>query len=189
MILRALGVLAIVFAGAMGWVTIIEHKPVFAQPASPGQPLACGGGVTVLLNGKSLSTGCVLNILAGNGIIATPRADPAIGGTDLSFSYNPVLIPTHDQIHNDENYCNSTNGTTLYTCSLPNKALTSGYVLGMMFLLNVDATCAASCMLNIDGNGVKTITKSDGMTAPGGALIAGQAKLIWYDGTIFRLMY
>lgn len=64
-----------------------------AQPQPPGQPLACGGGVTVLLNGAPLSTGCVLNIKAGNGILATPMANPAIGGTDLSFSYNSALVP------------------------------------------------------------------------------------------------
>ena len=158
-----------------------------AQPQPPGQPLACGGGVTVLLNGAPLSTGCVLNIKAGNGILATPMANPAIGGTDLSFSYNSALVPTHDQVHANENFCDSLNGTTLYTCKLPNKALLA-YARGNTFLLAVDTTCAAGCSVNIDTVGPISIKQSDGTTDPGGLLIAGQAKWIWYDGKIFRLM-
>jgi hypothetical protein len=71
---------------------------------------------------------------------------------------------------------------------MPDKALLS-YSAGQAFLLNVDTTCASSCSLNIDGIGVITITQKDGMTAPGGALVAGQAQFIWYDGTVMRLMY
>jgi hypothetical protein len=157
------------------------------QPSTPGQPLACEGAVSVLLNGAPLSSGCVLNIKAGNGIIALATADPAIGGTDLSFAYNSALVPTHDTIHADENYCESSNGTIVYTCKLPNKALLT-YQRGQEFLVVTDATCAASCSLNIDILGPKAIKQADGLTDPGGLLIAGQARLIWYDGTVFRLM-
>ena len=158
-----------------------------AQPSAPGQPLACGGGITVLLNGVPLSAGCVLNIKAGSGIVATPAANPAIGGTDLSFSYNTALIATHDTTHSNENFCDSTNGTTLYACKLPNKALLA-YARGNTFFLAVDVTCAASCTVNIDTVGPISIKQSDGTTDPGGLLIAGQGKWIWYDGKIFRLM-
>jgi hypothetical protein len=98
------------------------------------------------------------------------------------------LIPTHDTIHANEIYCASSNGTTGYTCSMPDKALVV-YSVGQMFLLNVDTTCAAACSLNIDSVGVKSIKKKDGVTDPGGVLIAGQAQFVWYDGTLLRLLY
>ena len=107
---------------------------------------------------------------------------------DCTPSFNTALIPTHDTIHANESYCASSNGTTAYTCSMPDKALTA-YTAGQVFLLNVDTTCATSCSLNIDSLGLKSITKKDGLTAPGGALVAGQAQFVWYDGTVIRLMY
>ena len=162
---------------------------VLAQPQPPGPPLACGGGVTVLLNGAPLSAGCVLNIKAGTGIIATPAANPAIGGTDLSFSYNTALIPTHDTIHANENFCDSTNGTVFYTCNLPNKALVA-LARGNVFLLAADTACASGCSLRIDGVGQSPITikQADGVTDPNGLLVAGQARWVWFDGKIFRLL-
>lgn len=157
------------------------------QPAPPGQATACAGGVTILLAGKPLSAGCVLNILPGNGIIATPSADPAIGGTDLSFSYNSALIPTLDTEHANPNYCKSTNGTPAYTCKLPVKQLVE-YTEGQAFLLNVDQACSAGCTLAVDLLPSRTIKNSDGVTDPNGALIPGRAQWVWFDGTIFRMV-
>jgi hypothetical protein len=71
---------------------------------------------------------------------------------------------------------------------MPDKALAS-YSAGEMFLLNVDTTCASACTLNIDTLGVITVKEKDGLTDPTGTLVAGQAQLIWYDGTVMRLMY
>ena len=61
-------------------------------PLPPGAPSACAGGVTVLVNGAPLSSGCVLNILSGSGIIATPKANPAIGGTDIHFDADMAVL-------------------------------------------------------------------------------------------------
>jgi len=145
-------------------------------------------GVTVDLNGTAQGTQAALNFIAGAGIVQSCVNNAGASRVDCTPSYNSALIPTHDTIHANESYCVSANGTTAYTCSMPDKALTA-YSAGQMFLLNPDTTCAASCTLNIDGVGVKTITKSDGVTAPGGTLLAGQAKLVWYDGTVMRLMF
>ena len=62
------------------------------QPTPPGAPSACAGGVTVLVNGQPLSSGCVLNLLSGSGIIATPKANPAIGGTDIHFDADTAVL-------------------------------------------------------------------------------------------------
>jgi hypothetical protein len=159
-----------------------------AQPTVPVQPLGCAGGITVLLEGQPFSSGCVLNIKAGPGIIVTPSVNSVIGGTDLSFTYNTTVLATHDNIHTNEIFCNSQNGAIAYTCNLPYKAITN-YLTGMYFMLLVDQTCLTSCTLNINGLGPKSIKKSDGSSDPQGTLIAGQAKLIWYDGIVIRLMF
>lgn len=178
--------LSILFASViLGTAAII----VSAQPSAPNAPLACGGGITVLLNGSPLSSGCVLNIKAGSGIIATPLADPAIGGTDLSFAVNSAIVPYWTSLQRNPFFLQSVNGTTAYTASLPNSVLQSGYQRGMAFLLLVDTPCSTGCTLNIDSNGVAAIKQADGTTDPAtGQLPAGQPKWIWYDGTVWRLV-
>ena len=106
---------------------------------------------------------------------------------NCSSSYNSAFISTHDTVHSNENYCNSSNGTTGYTCRLPFKALTS-YQPGMVFLLTADATCVAACTVDIDNVGLVNIKKADGTTDPGGAIAAGQPQWIFYDGKVFRLV-
>jgi len=145
-------------------------------------------GVTIDLNGAVQGTQATLNFIAGTGIVQSCVNNTGASRVDCTPSYNSALIPTHDTIHANENYCTSTNGTAAYTCSMPDKALLS-YSTGQMFLLNVDTTCATTCTLNIDGVGAKTVTKSDGVSQPAGTLVAGQAQLIWYDGSVMRLMY
>jgi hypothetical protein len=147
-----------------------------------------GGGVTVDLNATSVGTQATLNFIAGTGIVQSCVNNTGASRIDCTPSYNSALIPTHDTIHANEIYCTSSNGTTAYTCAMPNKALTA-YSTGQMFLLNVDTTCATSCTLNIDSNGIKSVKQPNGTTDPTGVLVAGQAQLIWYDGTVMRLMY
>lgn len=173
-------------------------------PSTPATPQTCSGSVTVLLNGSPLpgvsgAAGCVLNLTTpGNpsGIVATATPDPSIGGTDISFTPNSVLFPTYDTIHANQGFCQSTNGTTVYHCSLVEpaggKALTA-YNLGLEVLLDVDTTCATSCTLSIDSatgsSGIEqvTLTQANGTTPPNGTLIAGQAHRVWYDGAVFRM--
>ena len=106
---------------------------------------------------------------------------------NCSSSYNSAFIATHDTVHENENFCNSTNGTTAYTCGLPFKKLGS-YQTGMTFLLSADAPCPASCTVNIDGVGALNIKRADGTTDPGGLIAAGQPQWIFYDGKVFRLV-
>jgi hypothetical protein len=145
-------------------------------------------GLSIALNGTTQGTQATLNFISGTGIVQSCVNNDGASRVDCTPSYNTALIPTHDTIHANETYCASSNGTTAYTCSMPDKALTA-YSTGQAFLLNVDTTCATSCSLNIDGAGIKTITRKDGVTAPGGDLVAGQAQFVWYDGAVIRLMY
>lgn len=201
--LLSAGILLGDVTGAPGTNTVvqIQGRPVSATAPANGQVLgwnatsnswtpqtAGGAGVAIDLNGTAEGTQATLNFISGTGIVLSCVNNTGASRVDCTPSYNSALIPTHDTIHANESYCASSNGTTAYTCSMPDKALTA-YSVGQMFLLNVDTTCATSCSLNIDSNGAKSIKQSNGTTDPGGALIAGQAQLIWYDGTVMRLMY
>jgi len=143
--------------------------------------------VTVQVNGQFVGAERTLNWIAGNGIMHACTDNSAQSRVDCTPSLNTALIPTHDTIHANENYCASHSGTTAYACSLASTKALTAYSAGMTFVLNVDANCA-SCTLSIDGVGPVTIKKIDGTTDPGGTLIAGQPQWIFYDGKVFRLM-
>jgi hypothetical protein len=159
---------------------------LLSQPPSPGTALVCGAGLTVLMNGSPLSAGCVLNIKAGTGIVATPQADPAIGGTDLSFSINSASIPTHPQVQAGENICVSSNGTHQYACQLQPAALTA-YTNGMWLSFSADVACSSGCTLNAlvpaQSPGV-TIYQPTGST---NASVASGWHLLVYDASIVGL--
>jgi hypothetical protein len=149
---------------------------------------ASAQNVTVEVGARPVGTRAKLNLEPGNGILETCRDEGAANNRITCVpSYNSALISTHDSVHNNENYCFSTNGTTQYTCRMPYKAVTA-YQTGMAFVLFVDATCSAFCSLNIDSVGPVNIKKSDGSIDPGGALVAGEPQWVFYDGKVFRLM-
>jgi hypothetical protein len=149
---------------------------------------ACAQNVTVEVGAKPVGARGRLNLESGGGIMQTCRDEGAANDRITCMpSYNSAVMSTHDSVHNNENYCLSTNGTTLYTCRMPSKAITA-YQTGMAFVLVADATCSASCALNIDNIGPVIIKRSDGTADPRGALIAGEPQWVFYDGKVFRLM-
>jgi hypothetical protein len=160
---------------------------VALQPISQGVTVGGGGGsLTVQVGGTTVGTQATLNFASGNGITQSCTDNGGSGRVDCTPSFNSALVATHDTIHGNENYCNSTNGTAAYACALPNKALT-GYAAGMAFTLRPDVTCSSSCTISIDGLSVISIKRADGVTDPQGTLVASQSQWIFYDGAVFRL--
>ena len=153
--------------------------------------LTCASAqIAIQVGGLPVGTQRTLNFTnaAGSSVSGIIEACSDDGSrVNCSSSYNTAFIATHDSVHDNENYCNSTNGTTAYTCRLPFKALHE-YQAGMTFLLNVDATCVGPCSLNIDNIGLASLKKADGATDPGGLIVAGQPQWIFYDGRVFRLL-
>ena len=146
--------------------------------------------VTVQVGGKPVGTRSTLNFTnaAGTSVSGILQACSDDGARlNCSSSYNTAFIATHDTVHDNENYCYSTNGTAAYTCRLPYKSLGS-YRAGMTFLLVADAPCAGACSVNIDSLGVVSIKKPDGTSDPAGAIVAGQPQWIFFDGKVFRLV-
>ncbi len=150
--------------------------------------VASAQSVTVEVGAKPVGSRNKLNLESGNGILQTCRDEGTAADRITCIpSFNSALISTHDSVHNNENYCYSSNGTTLYTCRMPYKVITA-YQAGMTLVLVADATCSASCSLNIDTVGPVNIKRSDGTTDPGGTLVAGEPQWVFYDGRVFRLM-
>lgn len=149
---------------------------------------ASAQNITVQVGGRPAGTRGTLNLESGNGILESCRDEGATSNKiTCTPSFNSALIATHDSVHNNENYCFSTNGTTQYTCKMPYKAI-AAYHTGMTFVLLTDAGCSAACSLNVDSIGAVSIKKSDGTTDPGGALAAGEPQWVFYDSKVFRLM-
>ncbi len=161
------------------------------MPAALFLSLTCAyAQIAIQVGGKTVGTRGTLNFANApgtsvSGIIQTCSDDG--NRVNCASSYNTAFIATHDTVHDNENYCNSTNQTTGYTCRLPYKSLTS-YQAGMTFLLTADATCNSSCTLDIDNIGRVNIKRADGTTDPGGAIVAGQPQWIFFDGKVFRLV-
>jgi hypothetical protein len=153
---------------------------------STGGGGGAGSPLTVQTNGTSTGTAStILNVKAGSGTIASCTYDSGNSSNDCSFSYNTTLIPTHDQIHYNENYQTSTNGTTAMTTSSPNKVL-SMYQAGECFDFITDTSNPIS--INIDGLGVVSLYLGDGSTTPPtGTVLAGYPFTACNDGTVFRL--
>jgi len=178
---------AVLLAVVLAWLLLVIVTSLHGQPPSPGTPIAATASVGILVGGRPIAAEPNINFASGNGIVETAVDNPAASRVDVTPGFNTALIPTHDTVHANENFCDSTNGTTLYTCKLPNKALLI-YQRGQTFLLVADATCAMPCSLNIDTLGPISIKQADGTTDPVGQLVAGQPKWIWFDGKIFRLL-
>jgi len=157
------------------------------MPAMLFLSLTCAyGQITIQVGGKQVGTRGTLNFANSAGIFQSCTDNSGAGRVDCSGSYNSAIVATHDTVHGNENYCDSSNGTNVYTCALPFKTLTQ-YQIGMTVVLRTDATCTTSCSLNIDNLGLKSLKQADGTTDPGGAIIAGQPQWIFFDGTVFRL--
>lgn len=156
--------------------------------------LSCvhGQTFTVQVGGRPVGTRATLNFsntTAGptTGIVYACLDNDASNRVDCTMSLNTAVVATHDMVQQNENYCNSANGTTAYTCGLPLKALRR-YQAGMTFVLTADATCLTSCTLNIDNLGPVSLKRGDGTTDPSGSILAGRPQWIFYDGKVFRLI-
>ena len=151
------------FAGSI--IVLAIQAPLFAangQFGINGSPLKCP------------TAGC-------SGILLLPNGD----GTVMP-DINSAVYPTKDTLLSGScNYVKSTNGTTAYTYAFgPVCKVLTKYTEGMTFTLWVDATCATSCTLNIDGLGIVSIKMPDTATDPNGALIQFQPQTVTYTPAI-----
>lgn len=173
------------------YALLILAVALFAQPPAPGGAAVATATINVLLNGKLIGSTPILNFepnsSAPSGVLGSCAPNPTLGSIDCGFNINSVLTATLDQVHANQLFCDSTNGTTQYTCTMPSKALLA-YARGNAFLLAVDTTCTTGCSVNVDSLGALNLYQSDGMNTASGTPVAGGAAWVWYDGKLLRLM-
>ena len=149
-----------------------------------------GGSLNLSVNGSSIASEPGLNFISGTGLTQTCVNNAGNNRVDCTPSLNTAVALTNANAQADKPwFCNSTNGTTSYTCTLTASAALSSYTAGMWLMLVVDTTnTSAQPSLNVDGVGTESITQSDGVTVPtAGQVVAGRPYWIYYDGAVFRL--
>lgn len=135
---------------------------------------SAGGSIGWYLNNVSQGAFSSSSFDSGSGVSVNSTNSGGI--VHFGFAYNSALIPTHPTIHANENYIASSNGTTAYTASMPNLALTA-YNIGMMPTFEPDVTCSSTCSLAIDGLPPISITQANG-SAPSGSLVSHQPQTL-----------
>ncbi len=146
-------------------------------------------GLNIAVGGATQGLQPTLNFIAGNGMLETCTNNAGANRVDCTSSLNTAValtIAAHQS--GAPLYCNSTNGTTAYTCSLASAKALAAYTPGMFVILTADTTNTGAASLNIDSLGVKNIRQSDGSTAPAAGMITtGRPVTIFYDGSVWRL--
>lgn len=149
------------------------------------------GSLNLSVNGSTVASEPGLNFISGTGVVETCVNNAASSRVDCTPSLNTAVALTNANAEAGKAwYCNSTNGTTNYTCSLSALVALTSYTTGMYIELIADTTNTASQpQLNIDSVGNKSITEADGTTVPpAGTIVAGQPCFLYYDGTEFRIV-
>jgi len=178
----------------MSW-HLIEQR-VHAQGSEPNP----AGKLTVQVNGVTQGAEPILNFTGGNGLVWHFIDHPDTQTLEVVANFNTALIMTLSQHQGPDgaNFCDATAGGLPYTCKMPSSALQS-LKRGSMFLLAAAAPCGANsngpslgCSISIDGF-MKNIKQSDGTSDPGTIgrgqqISANGGALVFFDGSIFRIL-
>lgn len=165
-------------------------------PLSGGLLYTYAAGTTTPASTYTSSSGAFFN---ANPIVLdaagrTPNEIWLEGGTLYKFVLKDstfVQIGSYDDIPavNDPTTTNNlitvTGTNTLTGLAIP--AL-EGYTAGAQYSFIAQNTNSGAVTINIDGLGVKSITKAGTVSLGAGDIVAGAAYIIFYDGTRFQLM-
>lgn len=158
--------------------------------------LAQQGRNAIWVNGAPIGAIGPLNIMQPTGLPAgcsinwTVTANAALHTTDLAGTVNTACALSISTAQSGApTFCNSSNGTPAYTCSLSATHVLLGYTPGMTILLMADGSNSGPASLNIDNLGVRSIKQTDGTTDPTpGTFLPGHFHLLVFDGTVWRIL-
>ena len=189
--------------GAPGSTTVvkIEGRAVSATAPTNGQSLVWNSGsnswvpqtgtvtpLSIATNGIAQGTEPALNFISGSGIVQSCVNNAGASRVDCTPAIdNTVALTIAAAQTGAPQYCQSSNGTTAYVCSLSAARGLAQYSKGMLIVLSADTTCSATCTVNIDALGAKSIKLNNGASDPNGAVVANTPYLMEYDGTVFRM--
>jgi hypothetical protein len=146
-------------------------------------------GLSIDVNGTAQGTQPTLNLISGTGITQVCTNNSGASRVDCTPSLNTAVALTIGTSQAGKpDFCNSTNGTDAYTCSLSTAAALTAYTAGMHLTLNGDTGNTGAASLNVDSLGIKNIKQPDGVTDPTtGQIVAGRPITLYFDGTVWRL--
>jgi hypothetical protein len=147
-----------------------------------------GGTLTIDSGGTPVGTRAIANFIPGPGILNV-LSDT---GSQINIQQSVdtgVILSRAGQQSGQTTLCASTSASSsTYTCALA-PTLTA-YTTGMELHWTPDVNGAGGpTTLNVDVLGAESVKLADGATDPAaGDLIGGRMYLVWFDGTVFRLM-
>ena len=158
---------------------------------SAGQPVVSGTVISsTAFNAltSDLATG-LTTALTKDGQ-TTPTANITLGGykiTNLAAGTAATDAVRFDQLTGASLPLITIAGTADAITGTITPSLTA-YTAGSVFSFVVGSTNTAAVTLNIDGLGVKSVTRTGSVALVAGDMVAGQAVLVEYDGTRFQLI-
>lgn len=151
---------------------------------------ATGATVTWQLAGSTVVSSTTFND-PGTGSGITHTFTNVGGVATYSPSVNFDVVPSIAAAQSGAlTYCHSTNGTTVFTCTLANtgSAALTVYTAGMIVPVVTDTSTTTTATANVNTLGALTLTQSDCSTAIGASITANRMSLFWYNGAVLCLI-
>jgi hypothetical protein len=147
-----------------------------------------GGNLTIDLSGTVVGTRAIANFIPGAGILDTFIDTGSQINIQQNVDTGLILSRANHQSGQTLLCASASASATTYTCAMT-PTLTS-YTTGMVLNWTPDVNGAGGpTTLNVDVLGATAVKLADGATDPvAGDLAGGGMYVIWYDGTVFRLM-
>jgi len=158
---------------------------------SAGQPVVSGTVISsTAFNALTADLATGLTTALTKDGQSTPTANITLGGykiTNLAAGTAAADAVRFDQL--------TSAGVPLITVAGTADAITgtitpslTAYTTGGLFSFVVGSTNTTAVTLNIDGVGVKSVTRTGSVALVAGDMVAGQVVLVEYDGTRFQLL-
>ena len=138
-------------------------------PPPPGQPQAASGTITVMVNGKLVATGGVLNLKSGSGVIASASPDPAINGTDITFDADTAVMLDRmtAKLGTIHAVVGTFDGVNTFAGIAGGPAI-AAYAQNETFVFSHTVPLVAGSLLNVDGVGPMPLQTAPGVAVNGG---------------------
>jgi hypothetical protein len=147
-----------------------------------------GGTLTIDNGGTAVGSRGIANFIPGAGILDIISDTGTQINIQQSVDTGLILSRAGHQSGQTLLCASSSASSSIYTCAMT-PTLTS-YTKGMVLNWTPDVNGAGGpTTLNVDVLGAQSVKLADGVTDPAiGDLTGGGMNLVWFDGTVFRLM-
>ncbi len=172
-----------------GLILAAAGLALYSQPGTTG-------GASVAFSALASGTNTAATLLCGSGCSLAPAGKGVISANNAGYgltviggnlAVNTAVIGSVSSIQAGmQTFCDSTTGTTNYTCSLvrSGSVALNAYANGMRIGLVTDAASSTTATLNIDSVGQKTVYAADCASQVGAGIRNGQMYEVWYNASL-----